>query len=174
MIMLKDSKQDQEKLCSLGPPAARCKLLHPPGLPVSIFSLSLSPSLSSRTSRWIPNWWQRKIVASETSKQKFFSRLDNCIRIPASHGFDSSYPHSSCILDHEAILTLKACQAITTHHRIPSLETGPTSKCAPTVRAQRHMRAHTERAHARKNRAQLIASCRYNAQSCTAPRSYTD
>ena len=46
MIMLKDSKQDQEKLCSLGPPAARCKLLHPPGLPVSIFSLSLSLSLS--------------------------------------------------------------------------------------------------------------------------------
>ena len=46
MIMLKDSKQDQEKLCSLGPPAARCKLLHPSGLPVSIFSLSLSLSLS--------------------------------------------------------------------------------------------------------------------------------
>ena len=115
-----------------------------------LLSLSLSPSRTSRTSRWIPNWWQRKIVASETSKQKFFSRLDNCIRIPASHGFDSSYPHSSCILDHEAILTLKACQAITTHHRIPSLETGPTSKCAPTVRAQRHMRAHTERAHARE------------------------
>ena len=45
---------------------------------------------------------------------------------------------------------LKACQAIKTHRRIPSLETGPTSKCAPTVRAQRHMRAHTERAHARK------------------------
>ena len=46
MIMLKDSKQDQEKLCSLGPPAARCKLLHPSGLPVSIFSLSLSLPLS--------------------------------------------------------------------------------------------------------------------------------
>ena len=57
---------------------------------------------------------------------------------------------------------LKACQAIKTHRRIPSLETGPTSKCAPTVRAQRPMRAHTERAHARKKkRAQLIpASCR--------------
>ena len=136
--------------------ATCCKVQIAPSVWLASFhllSLSLSPSLSSRTSRtsrWIPNWWQRKIVASETSKQKFFSRLDNCIRIPASHGFDSSYPHSSCILDHEAILTLKACQAITTHHRIPSLETGPTSKCAPTVRAQRHMRSHTERAHARE------------------------
>ena len=137
--------------------ATCCKVQIAPSVWLASFhllSLSLlSPSLSSRTSRWIPNWWQRKIVASETSKQKFFSRLDNCIRIPASHGFDSSYPHSRCILDHEAILTLKACQAIKTHHRIPSLETGPTSKRAPTVRAQRHMRAHTERAHARKKTA---------------------
>ena len=118
-------------------------------LSLSLSSLPLSLSLLSDLSV------DTKLVATQNrgkrdQQTKVFSRLDNCIRIPASHGFDSSYPHSSCILDHEAILTLKACQAIKTHHRTPSLETGPTSKCAPTVRAQRHMRSHTERAHARE------------------------